>query len=84
MPSVDVGLFTNLAGRPVRLGAPSTSAPFNANLSIVADEDGYCKLYGLRFQLDQMVNISGLLGHPLDITVTVTDTDKAVNRPSES
>ena len=25
-----------------------------------------------------MVNISGLLDHPLDVTVTVTDTDKAV------
>jgi hypothetical protein len=68
-------LQTSLAA-PVRLGAPSTSA-LRTNFTILADEDGYCKLYGLRFELDQMANISGLLGHPLDIRVTVTDTDEA-------
>jgi hypothetical protein len=38
------------------------------------DEGGYCKLYGLRYQLDNGgVDYHQFLGKPLDITVTVTD-----------
>jgi hypothetical protein len=47
--------------------------PFNVIFTMEVDEGGYCKLYGLRFQLDQTNNINGLLGHPLDVTVTMTD-----------
>ena len=43
------------------------------------DEGGYCKLAGLRYQLD----VGGLdyhqfLGHPLDITVTIVDSSGAM------
>jgi hypothetical protein len=38
------------------------------------DEGGYCKLYGLRYQLDNGgVDYHQFLGKPLDITATVTD-----------
>jgi hypothetical protein len=45
------------------------------------DEGGYCKLSGLRYQID----VGGLdyhqfLGHPLDITVTITDASGATGR----
>jgi hypothetical protein len=52
--------------------------PFNVIFTMEVDEGGYCKLYGLRFQLDETTNIDTLLGHPLDVTVTVTDTDDSV------
>ena len=39
---------------------------------------------GLRFQLDQVTPIEQLLGHPLDITVTVTDSDKDVGTGKRS
>ncbi len=41
------------------------------------DEGGYCKLFGLRFQLDAGGDLGttykGFLGKPLDVTVEVTD-----------
>jgi hypothetical protein len=52
--------------------------PFDVIFTMEQDEGGYCKLYGLRFQLDQNNPIQGLLGHPLDVTVKVTDPTKAV------
>ncbi len=52
--------------------------PFNVIFTMEVDEGGYCKLYGLRFQLDEENDIDTLLGHPLDVTVTVTDTDDSV------
>ncbi len=52
--------------------------PFNVIFTMEVDEGGYCKLYGLRFQLDETVDIDTLLGQPLDVTVTVTDTDDSV------
>ncbi len=52
--------------------------PFNVIFTMDTDEGGYCKLYGLRFQLDQVYPIDMLLGHPLDVTVTVTDPDMDV------
>jgi len=52
--------------------------PFNVIFTQETDEGGYCKIYGLRFQLDQQYPIQMLLGHPLDIKVTVTDTDNSV------
>jgi hypothetical protein len=39
------------------------------------DEGGYCKLYGLRYQLDQDQAIDTLLGKVLKVTVQVTDKD---------
>ena len=52
--------------------------PFNVIFTMEPDEGGYCKLYGLRFQLDQSNDIKTLLGHPLDVKVTVTDPDMDV------
>jgi hypothetical protein len=52
--------------------------PFSVIFDLMPDEGGYCKLYGLRFQLDEVEPIAGLLGHPLDVKVTVTDADMDV------
>ena len=43
------------------------------------DEGGFCKLYGLRFQLDAGGNdYKPLLGQPLDVTVTIKDASGSV------
>jgi hypothetical protein len=52
--------------------------PFSVIFDLEPDEGGWCKLFGLRFQLDQQQPIDGLLGHPLDVKVTVTDADMDV------
>ncbi len=70
------GSITSITGHFSDLGIDV--GPFNVIFTQEVDEGGYCKIYGLRFQLDQEVDIDTLLGHPLDITVTVTDTDGAV------
>jgi hypothetical protein len=39
-------------------------------------DDGYCKLYGLRLQLDNSsVPVAKFLGQPLDVKLVVSDTD---------
>lgn len=49
-------------------------SPFNVIFTFDPDEGGYCKLYGLRYQLDADGNaIEGLLGHTMKVTVTVTE-----------
>jgi hypothetical protein len=41
------------------------------------DEGGYCKLYGLRYQLDnQGIDYTQFLGKPLDVTTTVVDANQ--------
>jgi hypothetical protein len=52
--------------------------PFDVIFTFDVDQGGYCELFGLRFQLDQVEPIAELLGHPLDVTVTVTDPTMAV------
>ena len=53
------------------LTVPTTSYVFTYD----QDEGGYCKLYGLRFQLDAGgTDYQLFLGKPLDVTVVVTDT----------
>ena len=52
--------------------------PFQVIFTFDQDEGGYCKLYGLRFQLDQTVPIDQLLGKTLDVQVKVTDKEGAV------
>jgi hypothetical protein len=43
------------------------------------DEGGYCKLFGLRYQLDNGgIDYKQFLGKPLDVTVEVRDTTGAV------
>jgi hypothetical protein len=52
------------------LKVPPTSFVF----SFERDEGGYCKLHGLRFQLDNAsVPVAKFLSQPLDVTVTVRD-----------
>jgi hypothetical protein len=56
------------------LAGPSTSYAFTFN----ADEGGYCKLFGLRYQLDVTgTDYHLFLGHPLDVTVTIKDSSGA-------
>lgn len=52
--------------------------PFQVIFTFDSDEGNYCKLYGLRFQLDQATDIQSLLGKTVKITVKVTDKDGTV------
>lgn len=56
---------------------PDTKVPIPAtNLAFTygPDEGGYCKLVGIRYQLDnEGIDYKQFLGKPLDVTVTVTD-----------
>ncbi|APR86041.1 Hypothetical protein A7982_11390 [Minicystis rosea] len=65
------GSITSVTGHFPDLGIDV--GPFNVIFTFEPDEGGYCKLYGLRFQLDESHDIMTLLGHPLDVKVTVTD-----------
>jgi hypothetical protein len=54
------------------------AAPVSAFLfTLDRDDGGYCKLYGLRYQLDSSQPIASFLGHPLDVTVEVKDKEGA-------
>jgi hypothetical protein len=76
------GSITSITGHFPDLGLDV--GPFNVIFTMEVDEGGYCKLYGLRFQLDQTANIDGLLGHPLDVTVSVTDPQSDVGTGKRS
>jgi hypothetical protein len=65
------GSITAITGHFPDLGIDV--GPFNVIFTMEVDEGGFCKLFGLRFQLDLENDIDTLLGHPLDMTVTVTD-----------
>jgi hypothetical protein len=53
-----------------RVTIPPTTLAF----SYAPDEGGYCKLYGIRYQLDnEGIDYKQFLGKPLDLVVTVTD-----------
>jgi hypothetical protein len=67
------GSITSVTGHFPDLGFDV--GPFDVIFTFEPDEGGYCKLYGLRFQLDQSNDITTLLGHPLDVTVKVSDPD---------
>lgn len=56
------------------LTVPVTSFVFTYD----RDEGGYCKIFGLRYQLDSATTpIERFLGKPLDVTVEVRDTEGA-------
>lgn len=56
-------------------GTGATVAPFAVVFTFQPDDGGYCKLYGLRFQLDANgVDYTQFLGKPLDVQVHVHDT----------
>lgn len=49
-------------------------SPFSVIFTFDQDEGGYCKLFGLRYQLDTNgVDIKTVLGHQVKLTVTVTE-----------
>ena len=52
--------------------------PFQVIFTFDQDEGGYCKLYGLRFQLDQTLSVDQVLGKTLDVQVKVTDKEGTV------
>lgn len=52
--------------------------PLQVSFTFDQDEGGYCKLYGLRFQLDQALPIDQLLGKMLEVQVKITDKDGAI------
>ncbi|MBL0196282.1 MAG: hypothetical protein IPQ09_19060 [Myxococcales bacterium] len=69
------GSRTALSAVQPTTGLKATPTAFVFTLD--TDEGGYCKLYGLRFQLDAGGDLGtaykAFLGKPLDVTVEVTD-----------
>jgi hypothetical protein len=66
------GTTTKIVGVQPETGAriPPTTLAF----AYSPDEGGYCKLYGIRFQLDnEGIDYKQFLGKPLDLAVTATD-----------
>jgi hypothetical protein len=70
------GSITSLTGHFPELGYDV--GPFNVIFTFDPDEGGYCKIYGLRFQLDAEHDIEEMLGKTLEISATITDKDKDV------
>jgi hypothetical protein len=67
------GSITTLSGYIKELDTETT--PFSVIFTFDPDEGGYCKLYGLRFQLDGNVKVDQLLGKTVRVTATVKDKD---------
>ncbi len=66
------GTTTKIAGVQPDTGTPIP--PTTLAFTYSPDEGGYCKLYGIRYQLDnEGIDYKQFLGKPLDIVVTVTD-----------
>jgi hypothetical protein len=65
------GSITSVSGHVPSLG--HDVSPFNVIFTFDPSEGGYCKLYGLRFQLDSEIAIEELLGEVVQVKVTVTD-----------
>ena len=66
------GSLTRISGVQPETNAviPPTTLAFTYG----PDEGGYCKLFGIRYQLDnEGIDYKPFLGKPLDVTVTVTD-----------
>jgi hypothetical protein len=58
----------------VQPGTGATVSPYSVVFTFLPDEGGFCKLFGLRFQLDANgVDYTQFLGKPLDVTVHVHD-----------
>jgi hypothetical protein len=70
------GSTTRITGVQPDTGA--TIPPTTLAFTYAPDEGGYCKLYGIRYQLDnEGIDYKPFLGKPLDLTVTVTDSTGA-------
>jgi hypothetical protein len=58
----------------IQPGTGTTIPPSTFVFTYAPDSAGYCKLYGLRYQLDNGgIDYKQFLGKPLDVVVTVTD-----------
>jgi hypothetical protein len=70
------GTVTEVRGRVAELDYDTP--PYSVVFRLERDEGGFCKVYGMRFQLDgPEMPIASLLGKDLDVTVTVSDPDGA-------
>ncbi|MDI1446519.1 hypothetical protein [Polyangium sp. 6x1] len=67
------GSITTLSGHVDELNLDIN--PFTVIFTFDPDEGGYCKLYGLRFQLDGGTDIQQLLGKTLLVKASVKDKD---------
>lgn len=76
------GSITSLTGHFPELGYDV--GPFNVIFTFDPDEGGYCKLYGLRFQLDTDHDIQELLGKTFEVTATVNDKDGDVGKGTKT
>jgi hypothetical protein len=66
------GSTTKIVG--VQPGTGATIPPTTLAFTYAPDEGNYCKLFGIRYQLDnEGVDYKQFLGKPLDVIVTVTD-----------
>jgi hypothetical protein len=70
------GSTTKVTG--VQPGTGVAIPPTTLAFTYAPDEGGYCKLFGIRYQLDnEGIDYKQFLGKPLDLTVTVTDSTGA-------
>ncbi|MDI1477487.1 hypothetical protein [Polyangium sp. y55x31] len=67
------GSITTLTGHVEELGLDIN--PFTVIFTFDPDEGGYCKLYGLRFQIDGATDVEQLLGKTLLVKASVKDKD---------
>jgi hypothetical protein len=66
------GSVTRISGLQPETNTPIP--PTTLAFTYAPDEGGYCKLYGIRYQLDnEGIDYKQFLGKPLDVAVTVTD-----------
>jgi hypothetical protein len=66
------GSTTKIVG--VQPDTGTTIPPTTLAFTYSPDEGGYCKLYGIRYQLDnEGIDYKQFLGKPLDVVVTVVD-----------
>jgi hypothetical protein len=66
------GTTTKIVGVQPETG--TTIPPTTLAFTYAPDEGGYCKLFGIRYQLDnEGIDYKQFLGKPLDVTVTTTD-----------
>lgn len=70
------GSITSVTGRFPELN--QDIGPFQVIFTFDQDEGGYCKLYGLRFQLDQAMAVDQVLGKTLEVQVKITDKEGAI------
>lgn len=74
------GTTTEVTGRVPSLGVDIP--PLRVIFTFDPDEGGYCKIFGLRFRLDEGADIQTLLGETVDVTVTMEDSEGTVGTDS--